>query len=140
MPICHGKRFGDFAVDHAAIGDAGGIATARQKPQEMHVALATDPFEPCQLGERLGMVVDPQIEIGPIFFALDQEGRRLFSPLVAARRLARRQRCDQAAGKRQRIVVGVSCGGRVEHARVREHVAGDRERLARAMSAAFHAG
>src|SRR5436309_12500279 len=105
----------------------------------MHVALATDPFQAGELGEWIGMIVDPQVEIGPILLLLDDQGRRLPAALVAPRGLARLQRRDQAAWKRQRLIVGVSRGRRIEHALAREHVAGDRERLARAMAAPLHA-
>ncbi len=80
----------------------------------MHVALATDPFQPRELGERLRVIVDPQIEIGPIFFAVDEDRRRLPAALVAAGRLARLERRDQPARKRQGSVVAIGRGGRLD--------------------------
>ena len=54
-------------------------------------------FQPRQFGERIGVVVDAQIELGPFFLAVDQQRRRLLAALVAAGRLAGVQRRDQAA-------------------------------------------
>ena len=49
----------------------------------MHPALAADLLQPFEFGQRIGVVVDPQVEIGPDW----SEGR-----LTAASRVGRRRR------------------------------------------------
>ena len=50
----------------------------------MHPAFAADLFQPFELGQRIGMVVDPQIEFGPRLFAVDDERGGLLAAIVAA--------------------------------------------------------
>ena len=85
----------------AAIGDPGRIRSARQIFSEMHPALATDRFQAFQFSERIAVIVDAQVEIGPFFLAVNQKGGRLPAALVAARGLARAHRRDQASRERQ---------------------------------------
>jgi hypothetical protein len=66
--------------------------------------LACDRFEPCEFGERVGMIVDSEVE----------ERRRLFAALVAAGRIARVHGSDQSPnGQRQIGLVGI--GGFLDH-------------------------
>ena len=85
-----------------AVGDADRIAPARQKLREMHPALAAHLLQAREFGERIGVVVDAQVEVGLFLLAVDEQRRRLLAALVAARRLAGFHRRDQAARKRQR--------------------------------------
>ena len=116
------------------------IAPARQEFGEMHPALAADRFEPRKLGERIGVVVDAQVEIGPLLLAVDQQRGRLLAALVAARGLARLQRGDQPARERQRGVRRVGLRGLGDHRGTGQHVAGDREVLAGRVAAPVDAG
>ncbi len=67
----------------------------------MHPALAADLFEPFELGERIDVVVDAQVEIGPFFLAMDQQRRGLFAALVAAGGFAGLHGHDQPLRKGQ---------------------------------------
>ena len=49
-----------------------GLRSARQELREMHPALAAHRFEPLKLGERIGVIVDAQVEVGPLLLAVDQ--------------------------------------------------------------------
>jgi hypothetical protein len=73
----------------------------------MHPALAADLLEAFQLGEGIGVVVDAQVEVGPLFLAMDQQRRRLLAPLVAAGRFARFM-LRSGARKRQFFVRGLA--------------------------------
>ena len=55
----------------------------------MHPALAADRLQARQFGERVAVIVDAQVEIGPFLFAMDQQRRRLPAALVAASGFAR---------------------------------------------------
>jgi hypothetical protein len=106
----------------------------------MHPVLATEPLEAGELGERIDVVVDAQVELRPWIVAVDHERCRLPAALVAAGGLTRLHRGDQPDGKRQ---VGVGRIGRrhvVEDARAGEHVAGNRKVFALAMSAPADTG
>ncbi len=74
-------------------------------------------LEPRELRQRIGVVIDAQVKIGPFFLAVNQKRRRLLAALVAAGRFAGDHRCDQALRKRQRRVFGVGTRGVVQHAR-----------------------
>ena len=80
-----------------------GFLRRRQELAEMHPALAADRFEPLELGKRIGMVVDAQVEVGPFLLAVDQKRRRLLAALVAAGGFAGLHRRDQALCERQRL-------------------------------------
>ena len=62
----------------------------------MHPALAADALQPLQLGKRIGVIVDAQIERRPVLLVVDQQRRRLLAALVAAGGFARAHRGDQA--------------------------------------------
>ena len=125
----HG-RF-DAGVDDGAVGDPGRIAARRQELAEMHPALAADLFQPFELGERIGVVVDAQVEIGPFLLAVDQQRGRLLAALVAAGGFAGLHRRDQPLRegqgwrwRRRRCAVSSSTAG------AGQHVAGDRKAVA----------
>ena len=71
------------AVDHAVR-----IALARQVLREMHPALAAHSSRRASSAERIRVVIDAQVEIGPFLLVVDHERRRLLAALVAARRFA----------------------------------------------------
>ena len=96
----------------------------------MHPALAADLFQPFEFGQRIGMVVDAQVEIGPFLLALDHQRRRLLAALVAAGGFAGLHRRDQPLRKRQGGVGGKGSRGVVKHGRAGQHVAGEREAVA----------
>jgi hypothetical protein len=91
----------DRGVDDRAIGDAGRILARRQELAEMHPALAAHLFEAFELGKRIGVVVDAQIERRPFLLAVDHKRRRLLAALVAAGGFARSHRRDQPLRERQ---------------------------------------
>ena len=99
MPAC------DAGVDGGAVGDAGRILARRQERAEMHPALAADRFEALEFGERIGMVVDAQVESRPFLVAMDQQRGRLLAALVAAGRFARAASPRSGARERQ-VVIG----------------------------------
>ena len=86
-----------------AIGNPGRILPARQIFSEMHPALAADRLQPFQFGERIGVVVDAQVEIGPFLLAVNQKRGRLLAALVAARGFAGAHRRDQASRERHAL-------------------------------------
>ena len=57
--------------DCGAIRNAGRVGVVRQELAEMHPALTADLFQPFQLGERVQVIVDAQVEVGPLFLAVD---------------------------------------------------------------------
>src|SRR5437763_1873118 len=77
------------------------ILCVRQEFREMDPALTADFLQPLQLGERIGVIVDAQVEIGPYLVAIDQKRGGLLAALVAARGFAGLQRRDEPARKRQ---------------------------------------
>ena len=74
-----------------------GFGVIGQELAKMHPALAADLLQPLQFGERIGVIVDAQVEIGPLLLAMDHQRRRLLAALVAAGRFARAHRRDQPA-------------------------------------------
>src|SRR5205085_10402735 len=83
----------------------------------------------------VGVIVDAQVEVGPFLFSIDEERRRLLAALVAAGRLAGLVGRDQAAREWQAGVRDVSLGGFGDDGGAGQHVAGDREALARRRAA-----
>ena len=67
----------------------------------MHPVFAADLFEAGEFGERIGVVVDPQVERRPLVFAVNQKRGRLLAALVAAGGFAGSHRRDQALRERQ---------------------------------------
>jgi hypothetical protein len=103
-------------VDGLAIGNAGRIAAGRQIFPEMHPALAAHLFEAFEFGQRIGVIVDAQIERRPFLVAVNQNCRRLPAALVAAGGLAGAHRRDQALRERQICMGDVGVRGVVQHA------------------------
>ena len=97
-----------------------GRARARQAGEERLEALEALFVQAAQLGERLGVIVDAQVEERILLGRVDQQRRRLLAALVAAGRLARLQRGQQPLGERQRRRALVS------RARSRRALAGPR--------------
>src|SRR5688572_5220323 len=120
----------DLLLDHVAVGDAERPRPARSALEIRHEALVRLVVQPPQLGERLGVVVDPQVEIGVGLGRADEQRRRLLAALVAARGFARLERCDQALGKGL-LAFPEGAGRLLDHPGVGEHVARHRETLAR---------
>ena len=79
----------DLGVDEVAVGGADRVAAPRQEFAEVHPALAADLLQPLELGERIGVVVDAQVEVGVFLGRMDEQRGGLLAALVAARRLAR---------------------------------------------------
>ena len=72
------------------------IAAARQAGDERLQALEALLVQAAQLAERLGVVVDAQVEARVVLVAVDAQRRRLLAALVAAGALAGLHRRDQA--------------------------------------------
>jgi hypothetical protein len=81
--VSRDRRF-DAGVDGRAIGDPGRILARGQELTKVHPAFAADLFEAFELAQGINMVVDAQVEIGPLLLAMDQKRRRLLAALVAA--------------------------------------------------------
>ena len=81
--------------DDRSVADAPGTRFARAAFQVGHEALVRLVVEPGELGERIDVVVDTQIEIRILLGRIDEERGRLPSALVAAGRLTGLQRFNQ---------------------------------------------
>jgi len=101
-----------------------------QERAEMHPALAAHLLEPFEFGQRIGVIVDAQVEIGPLLLAMNQQRRRLLAALVAARGLAGLHGCDQPLRKGKAGIGDKGLRGLVEHGCARQHVAGDGKAIA----------
>src|SRR5258708_15258770 len=91
----------DLAFDCRAIGYACGPRTCRQARHERLESLEALDVEAIELGERIGMIVDPEIERRVCFGRTDQQRDRLLAALVAACRLASLHRCAEPLGEGQ---------------------------------------
>src|SRR5688500_8137210 len=87
---------GNFFLDAGALERAPRARLARPAAHEGDEALVRLVVEPPQLGERVSVVVDPDVDVGIVFGRMDQQGRGLFAPLVAAGGLARLQRGNKS--------------------------------------------
>jgi hypothetical protein len=65
----------------------------------VHVAFAADRFEARQLADRVGMVVDPDVDQRVLLLVVDQQCGGLLAALVAAGPLAGRERAIRRRGK-----------------------------------------
>jgi hypothetical protein len=115
-----------------------GVVPARQAGDEGLEAVEAHLVEAAQLGDRLGMVVDAEVELAPVLVALDHERGGLLAALVAARRspAARAASSRSASGRPGRH------GRRrrwPRHLRPGKHVAGDAEVVVEEMAAPFDA-
>ena len=80
-----------------------------------------------KLGQRVGMIVDANVDQRPFLVAVDQQGRRLSPALVAAGCLGRLQSRDKSLRKRHLGARLVGCRHVVEHAGLGQDVARERE-------------
>src|SRR5688572_17104254 len=117
---------GDLPLELFPVEQTPRPRPARAAAQVGDEALVRFGVQARQLGEWLGMVVDPQAELGVGLGRVDEQRGRLLAALVAARRLAGLQRRDELLRK-------CACGclegarGFLDHAAVRQHVAGHRK-------------
>ena len=93
----------------------------------MHETLPAHLLESLELGQRVGMIVDAQIERRIVLGGVDAKRCRLLAALVAAHRLAGLQGPDQAAGKGQIGAIEIDASGLGNHLRAGQHIAGDRK-------------
>src|SRR5437660_8038266 len=124
----------------AAIEHAPGPRLARRAAHIRDEALVRLFVQAPQLGERLGVVVDPQVELRIVFARMDDERRGLLAALVAACGFARDERRDQALGKGTRAGLLIRSRGFPQHPFVRQHVARDRIAIAGERAAPVDAG
>src|SRR3954447_10691917 len=96
----------------------------------MHPALAAHFLKPAKLCDGIEMIIDTQIEIGPLLLAVNEQRGGLLAALIAACGFAGLQRSDEAAWKRLRGARNECLCGFGDHGRAAKHVAGDREPLA----------
>ena len=129
----------DARLDLVAVDQAGRVVAAGQAGDERLEALEADVVEAAQLGHRLGVVVDADVELASVLVAVDDERRGLLAALVAAGRLARREGGEQPLGERQASGVTVGGGAGLEHLGPGEHVAGDAEVVVEEMAAPLDA-
>ena len=139
-PEGEGRALADFALDNGPIRHPDSVTAVRQESPEMHKAFAAHLFEPFELGERISVIVDAQVEVRPFLLTTNHQRGRLLSALVAASRLAGAQRGDQAARKRE---CGIHCVSRsrvLDDCSAEEHVARERNIVACKMPAPADAG
>src|SRR5688500_13616745 len=90
---------GNFFLDAGALERAPRARLAWPAAYEGDEALVRLVVEPPQLGERIGVVVHPDVDVGVVFGRVDEQRRGLLAPLVAAGGLARLQRGNKSFGK-----------------------------------------
>src|ERR1700760_1362410 len=73
---------GDAGLDDGAIGHPARIDARRHELAERGPMHAADLLQPFELSERIGMIVDAQIERGPFLAVMDQERGGLLAALV----------------------------------------------------------
>jgi hypothetical protein len=101
LSILAGKLAGDFPFNDGAVCYTYAVAPAWQKATERHPSLPAYAFEPFKLGKGLDVVVNTQIEVRPLFLAIDEKRSRLLAALITASGLAGQHCCDQPARKWQ---------------------------------------
>src|SRR3954447_24199903 len=125
--------FDDRAVEHAPRE-----RLARAAAHERNEALVRLLVKAPELGERLGVIVDADVELGIRLGGVDPQRRRLLAAPVAAGGLTGLERGDQLFGERTaRFFVGARRFA--DYPLVREHVAGDRIAVAGDRAAPFDA-
>src|SRR5687767_1309379 len=117
---------GDLLLDHAAIQLARGPLAAGGALEVRDEALVRLFVQALQLGQRRGVVIDAQIELGVVLGRAEQERRRLLAALVAAGGLAGLQRGEQPLRERQVGGLLVDARRFAHYLRPGEHVAGHR--------------
>ena len=117
----------DVRFDAVALQHADRVGAAGEAGDERLEALQALRVQAPQLGDRLGVIVDAQVEARIVLGGVDAQRRRLLAALVAAGRLAGGQRREEPLGERPAGAGDESLRGRVEHVGAGEHVAGDAE-------------
>ena len=135
-PVVSGRdRRGDAGLDHVAVERAVRVLPRRHELHVMEKPLAADAFEPRELGERIGVIVDAQADRRIFLGGPDRDRGRLLAALVAARRFAGRQRGDQPAHERLLFRCLERVRGRGDDVGPCQHVAGNRHARAHHMTA-----
>src|SRR6266850_1306149 len=128
------RRFfvtGNLFLDARAVELSPRPRLARAAAHERNEALVRLVVKAPELRERLGVVIDPEIELRIVFRGMNQQRRRLFSPLVAAGGLAGLERGEQPFGKGALARRLIGARRFADHPFVRQHVAGHRVAVAR---------
>src|SRR4051812_15124737 len=131
---------GNLFLDARAIEHARGSCLARRAAHVRDEALVRLLVQAPELGERIRVVVDAQIELRIVFAGVNHERRRLLAALVAACRLAGFERGNQPLGKRTPGRLLIRAPGFLQNKVVREHVAGDGIAVARERAVPLDAG
>jgi hypothetical protein len=92
---------GDLPLELFPVEQTPRPRPARAAAQVGDEALVRFGVQARELGEWLGLVVDPQAELGVGHGRVDEQRGRLLAALVAARRLTGLQGNDQSLGERQ---------------------------------------
>ncbi len=120
-----GRSGGDFEkhLDDVVGGRRPGLAPARHAGHERGELARGDAVHAAQLGDGIGVLVDPQVDAAIVLVADDGQGRRLPAALVAADGLRRLERPHQPFV--ERLVDSRREGGRhcLQHLRAGQHVA-----------------
>src|SRR4051794_34980638 len=115
----------NLLFDDGPVEDAPWARLARAAAHERNEALVRLLVKAPELGERLRVIVDTDVELGIRLGGVDPQRRRLLAALVAAGGLTGLERGDQSLGEwTARLFEGAR--GLADHALVRQHVAGDR--------------
>lgn len=122
-------------VNHGPIPDTPGPLSGGKEFREMDKALMAHPLEPGQLGQWIGMVINPQIEAGILLAGVNAQGRTLLAAFVAPRGFAGLQGQDQAPGKGLARMIPIRLGGARYDLGAGQHVAGHRKALMHGMPA-----
>src|ERR1044072_666402 len=85
----------DAGFDRVAVERPVRVRARRHKLDGVDQPLAADAFEPRELSQRIGVIVDAQAHRGIFLGRPDSDGGRLLAALVPARGFARRERRDQ---------------------------------------------
>src|SRR4051812_5050649 len=128
----------NLLFDDGPVEDAPWARLARAAAHERNEALVRLLVKAPELGERLGVIVDADVELGIRLGGVDPQRRRFLAALIAAGGLTGLERGDQPFGERTaRFCVGARRFA--DHPLVREHVAGDRIAVAGDRAAPFDA-
>ncbi len=138
VPAC-GRERADAGLDLVAIQQADRIVAAGQAGDERLEALEALFVQAAQLDDRLGVIVDAQVEARIVLVGMDAQRRGLLAALVAAGGLARGHRREQALGERLAGGGDERLGGRLQDGGAGEHVAGDAEVVVQLMAAPIDA-
>ena len=122
---CRSRGSARYCVDDGAIDDACGVRARRQAGDERLEPLEALVEQAPQLRERVGVVVDAQVERRVALRRHDPQRRGLLAALVAAGGFTGVHRREQAFGERQLRVPAKRVRRVLDDARTCEHVAGD---------------